>query len=73
MTLPEQIGKIADAMKGNPSCLAAITLAALFALLTYSALQHDANRNESRNAALVTLLNHCINETGNGDGKDTRR
>lgn len=57
----EEAGKVAtsaiDAMKGNPSCLAAIILAALFALLTFYAMQRDADRKAK---TVDILLTKCI-------------
>lgn len=59
--LPEEVGKVTtsaiDAMKGNPSCLAAIILAGLFAGLTFWGLQRDADR---RSRTVDVLLTKCI-------------
>ena len=64
MTIPEQTGKIVtsvtDGLKTNPSCLAAIVLAAFFALLTYIALQREAERSQLRLQSTIDLLNKCI-------------
>lgn len=57
----EEAGKVAtsaiEALKGQPSCLAAILLAALFALLTFYGLQKDADR---RARTVDVLLTKCI-------------
>lgn len=59
-TVPEEAGKVAtsaiDALKNNPACLAAIILAALFACLTFFALQRDADR---RAKTTDLLLERC--------------
>src|SRR5262245_10658547 len=64
MTVPEQAGKVAtsaiDAFKTNPSCLAAILLAALFAFLTYIGLQREAERSQKRLEGVVGILNRCL-------------
>lgn len=60
MSIPEEAGKVAtstvDALKGNPSCLAAIMLAGIFAVLTYVAFQRDADR---RAKTVDLLLERC--------------
>lgn len=59
--LPEEVGKVTtsaiDAMKGSPSCIAAIILAGLFAVLTFYGLQRDADR---RAKAVDILLTKCV-------------
>ena len=61
MGVPEETGKVAtsivEGLKTSPSCLAAIILAAMFALLTFYALQRDADR---RSKTVDTLLAHCV-------------
>ena len=61
MSMPEEAGKavssVVDGLKGNPSCLAAIVLAALFAVLTFYAMQKDAERKAK---TVDILLQHCI-------------
>ncbi|WP_042778893.1 hypothetical protein [Sinorhizobium fredii] len=47
------VATVADSMKGNPSCLAAILLAGIFAVLTYFALQADAQRAHERFEAVM--------------------
>jgi len=41
---PGVVSDLIHALKTNPACLAAILLAAMFAILTYLALQNDADR-----------------------------
>lgn len=64
MTIPEHVGKVAtsaiDALKVNPSCLAAILLAAIFAVLTFLALQNQVERDTARLAATMQLLQSCM-------------
>jgi hypothetical protein len=61
MSVQEEAGKVAtsaiDALKGSPTCLAAILLAALFSVLTFFAYQRDADR---RSAAVNLLINRCF-------------
>lgn len=57
MSFPEEAGKVAtsaiDGLKTNPSCLAAILLAAMMAAFTYFALQADAQRTHERAMAML--------------------
>lgn len=46
-----------DGLKGNPSCLAAIALAGIFAYLTYLSL--SAERAEMHQRQMM-LIQHCI-------------
>jgi len=61
MSVPEEAGKavssVAEALKSNPSCLAAICLAGIFALLTFFALQRADQRNYD---ARMAILERCI-------------
>lgn len=62
MTIPpDNDRRITDdligALKTNPACLAAITLAAVFAFLTYFALQADADR---RSKLIELMLTRCF-------------
>lgn len=70
MTLPEA-GKVASeaiaGLKNNPSCLAAIVLAGVFAFLTYLALQREAERSQGRMETVVNLLNRCLEEKEQGN------
>lgn len=60
MGIPEETGKVAtsaiDAMKGSPSCLAAILLAAIMAILTYFALQA---RDQRSHEEFLAVVNAC--------------
>lgn len=63
MTLPEAGKAVTAAVEGlktNPSCLAAILLAALFAGLIYIASQREAERSNARFQTAMTLLNGCL-------------
>jgi len=68
----EEVGKVASetvaAVKTNPSCLAAILLAAMFAVLTYVAFQRDADR---RSRTVEIVLSRCFGaiEQTNKDSK----
>lgn len=57
MNIPEETGKtisnVADALRGNPSCLAAILLAAMFAVLTYLSLVGEREDMQRRQMALI--------------------
>lgn len=59
--LPEEAGKaiatIADSFKGSPACLAAILLAAMFALLTYFSLVAERSEMHERQ---MKLIDHCF-------------
>jgi hypothetical protein len=64
MTLPEAGGKVATAaiegLKTNPSCLAAILLAALFAILVYIGGQREGERAQRRLEITMDMLNTCV-------------
>lgn len=66
MTLGEAVRSTADAMRGNPSCLAAIILAGLFAVLTYFALQREAERSEQRIEATLEIIKRCYPDNTEG-------
>lgn len=58
-----------DGLKRNPSCLAAIILAGVFAFLTYLAMQREAERAMVRMTTVTGLLDRCLDghaEGGNG-------
>lgn len=61
MSIPEEAGKtisnVADALKTNPSCLAAITLAAIFGILTYLTLRDEQAQTQQRQ---MLLLEKCF-------------
>jgi hypothetical protein len=56
--VPEEIQKtvtsVTEALKTNPSCLAAILLAAIFALLTYFSMTIERHEAHERAMALIT-------------------
>lgn len=62
--LAEEAGQTArEVVKGvaaNPSCLAAIALAAIFAVLTYLAMQREAERQNQRAIHMAELLDKCL-------------
>lgn len=64
MSLPEQAGKVAtnaiDAMRGNPSCLAALLVVALYGLLNYFENERQNERIEQRVAEVSRLLDTCF-------------
>jgi hypothetical protein len=64
MTIPEQAGKVAtsaiDAMKANPSCLAALLVVALFGVLQYFEDVRQNERMEQRVVEVSKLLNSCF-------------
>jgi len=54
---PGVVTDLIHALKTNPACLAAILLAAMFAILTYLALQNDADR---RSETVNMVLARCF-------------
>lgn len=48
---------VVEGFKNNPACLAAILLAALFAVLTFYAMQRDADR---RARTVDIMLTRCV-------------
>lgn len=56
MTLGRAAAAIAEGLRGQPACLAAILLAAIFAVLTYFAMQRDADR---RTQLMLALMEKC--------------
>jgi hypothetical protein len=56
MTLSEAGGRVAEAFRNSPNCLAAILLAALFAVLTYFAMQKAEDR---RQVLFESLIGAC--------------
>lgn len=59
--VPSEVGKVAssaiDALKGQPACLAAILLAACFAVLTYMSLTNERAEMHQRQ---MTLIERCF-------------
>jgi hypothetical protein len=53
---------IVDAFKNNPTCLAVVVLASLFSVLTFFALQRDADR---RSELLKIVVERCLPPKGN--------
>jgi hypothetical protein len=64
MSIPEHAGKVAtstvEALKTNPSCLAAVLLSAFFAVLTFLAFQLNEARWHARAEQTSTLLAACF-------------
>ena len=64
MSIPEQAGKVAtsaiDAMKTNPSCLAALLVVALFGVLNYFEDVRQTERMAQRVAEVSKLLDRCF-------------
>jgi hypothetical protein len=64
MSIPEQAGKVAtsaiDAMKTNPSCLAALLVVALFGILNYFESERQNTRMMERTKEVGELLNSCL-------------
>lgn len=50
-------GSVVDALKGNPACLAAIVLSALFAVLLYFHLDGQEKRQHER---ALAMLQYCF-------------
>ena len=68
MGIPEEAGKVAtsavEGLKNNPSCLAAICLAGLFAVLTFVALQSNERRASEARLQMMQLLAACYPSSG---------
>jgi hypothetical protein len=66
-SVPEEAGKVAvsavEALKSNPSCLAALLVVALFAILSYFEDSRQSERMELRVAEVAKLLNACFDVT----------
>ena len=67
-TVPEEAGKVAtsaiDAMRSNPSCLAALLVVAIFAVISFIANQRDAER---KTKTIDILLTRCVPAAERGD------
>lgn len=65
MSIPEEAGKVLhnaiEGLKVNPSCLAAIMLAAMFALLIYFSAK---DREDQYHARISLLLERCLYQPG---------
>jgi hypothetical protein len=70
MSIPENASKVAtsaiDAMKTNPSCLAALLVVALFAVLQYFEDSRQSERMEQRVVEVGKLLNMCFQSLESG-------
>jgi len=68
MSIPEQAGRIAnnvvDGLKQNPSCLAALAVLTIIAVLHYFSAEREAMRQARRFDAVVAMLNRCYPEEG---------
>jgi hypothetical protein len=58
------VHSVADAMKNNPTCLAAVLLSAMFALLTYLSLAGERSEMHERQ---LKLIERCVPPQGDGD------
>lgn len=66
MGATEEVGEVTKSIvssfgPANAACLASIVLAAIFALLTFFALQRDADR---RTEMTKVILGRCLEELG---------
>lgn len=61
MSLPDAIERsvetVTGGLRGNPLCLAAVLLSALFGLLTYYSL---TNERQEQHARMMRLLDACL-------------
>jgi hypothetical protein len=64
VSIPEQAGNIAgktiDALKSNPSCLAALAVVALYGLLQYFESENQNQRMMDRTKEIAGLLDRCL-------------
>jgi len=73
MSIPEQTGKVAtsliDGLKSNPSCLAALAVVALFAVIQYFDNRQQNDRMIARTQEVGKLLDKCLanNQSNKGD------
>ena len=70
MTVPEQVGGVAksaiDAMRTNPSCLAALLVVGMFVVGQWFEAERQEKRWETRMQAVVNLMNRCYPDSGEG-------
>jgi len=63
MTMAQEAGNVVktvtEGFRGNPSCLAAILLAAMMAVLTYMSFSVDKRQSHER---FMLVLHQCFNE-----------
>jgi len=68
MSIPEQAGKVAtsvvDALKTNPSCLAALAVVALYGVLQYFESENQNRRMMDRTKEVGQLLATCLDNRG---------
>jgi hypothetical protein len=71
MSIPEQTGKVAtsliDGLKSNPSCLAALAVVALFAVIQYFDNRQQNERMLMRTTEVGKLLDKCLTTSGKLD------
>jgi hypothetical protein len=64
VSIPEQAGnlagKVVDGIKGNPSCLAALAVVALYGLLQYFESENQNQRMMDRTKEVGELLRQCL-------------
>lgn len=71
--LGKALAGTAEAMKQNPSCLAAILLAGMFSILTYLSLKQDREYYQARQMALIQRCNFTPPADDGKDDFDIRR
>jgi hypothetical protein len=68
MGVVEEGGKVAgsviEGLKSNPSCLAALAVLAIIAVLHYFSAEREAMRQARRFDAVVSMLNRCYPDEG---------
>jgi hypothetical protein len=74
MSIPEQTGKVAtsliEGLKQNPSCLAALAVVSLFAVIQYFDSREQNERMLLRTTEVSKLLDRCLSAnmpSGKGD------
>jgi hypothetical protein len=69
MGATEEAGKVAssvvDALKANPSCLAALAVVALFGVLQYFDSRDQSSRMMERTKQVADLLEKCLDRNKN--------
>jgi hypothetical protein len=69
----KSVSSVAESLKDNPSCLAAILLAAMFAVLTYFSMRQDREYYQERQMALIQRCTFTDPMIGNEPEFDKRR
>jgi hypothetical protein len=76
MSIPEQTGKVAtsliEGLKTNPSCLAALAIVALFAILQYFDNRQENDRIMLRTQEVTKLLDKCMTNNEKSSLRRTR-